>query len=163
MKCVMCDNQKPLKSKSVTMKYKECGLDNVTLHGVAIHRCNQCGEEYYGFGDLEQLHTIIARVLVFKKDLLDGKELRFLRTYLGFSSSVFAERVGIAKETLSRFENKKQPITKTFDLLVRALVTTKLPDHNYDSHDWWLNQQRKSFKQIELNSKDGAWELKKAA
>lgn len=163
MKCVMCDNPKSLKTKAITIKYKESGLENVTLHGVEAHKCGRCGEEYYGFGDLEQLHGLIARVLVFKKGLLNGKELRFLRTYLGFSGSVFAERVGIAKETLSRFENNKQPMTKTFDLLVRALVTTKLPNRDYDSHDWWLNQQRKSLKQIELNAKNGGWELKEAA
>ena len=163
MKCVHCENKKILKRKTITMKYKQCGLENVTLHGVDYFKCDRCGEEYFGFGDQEKLHTLIAKALTLKKRLLDGGELRFLRTYLGLASAVFAVRLGMSKETISRFENNKQPITKTFDILMRALVATKLPDRDYDFHDWWLKQESKDFKRIELNAEKNGWHLKWAA
>ncbi len=163
MKCVLCENKKELKRKKITMKYKQCGLDNVTLRGVEYFKCNRCGEEYFGFGDQEKLHALIARALILKGESLKGRELRFLRTYLGFAGAVFATRLGVSKETVSRFENDKQPISKTFDLLVRALVATKLPDRDYDFHDWWLKQEGKNFKRIELNAEKNGWHLKLAA
>lgn len=163
MRCVMCENKKKLKKSRITIKYKECGLDNVTLHGVDSHKCDQCGEEYLGFGDQEQLHSLIAKALTLKKGILTGKELRFLRTFLGLSSAMFAVRVGISKETISRFENDRQPISKTFDVLVKSLVANKLPDRDYDFHDRWLNQQGIDIKRIELNAERDGWHLKMAA
>lgn len=163
MRCVMCDNKKGLKKSRATIKYKECGLDNVTLHGVECHKCDQCGEEYYGFGDQEQLHSLISRALIFKKGILNGKELRFLRTFLGLSGAMFAARVAVSKETISRFETGSRPISKTFDILVKSLVANKLPDRDYDFHDHWLNQQGKNFKLIELNAEKDGWHLKLAA
>lgn len=163
MKCVMCDNRKSLKNRKISIKYKDCGLDHVTLQGVDYEKCQKCGEEYFGFGNVEQLHALIAVALISKKELLAGKELRFLRTYLDLSSSHFAERVGIAKETLSRFENNKQVVSKTFDLLVRALVATKIPGHVYNFQDWWLREHRMSYRRIELKAKNNRWKLKLAA
>lgn len=163
MNCVLCDNKKALKKQTTTVKYKQSGLDNVTLQGVEYYKCDLCGEEYFGFGDQEKLHAIIARVLIFKKDPLNGKELRFLRTYLGLSSALFAVRVGLTKETVSRFENGKFPISKTLDVLARSLVANKLPDRDYDFHDWWLHQQGKKVKRIVLNTDKNGWHLKEAA
>ncbi|MDP2599904.1 MAG: YgiT-type zinc finger protein [Deltaproteobacteria bacterium] len=163
MHCVLCDNKKVLKKQATTVKYKQSGLDNVTLQGVEYYKCDQCGEEYFGFGDQEKLNAIIARVLIFKKDPLNGKELRFLRTYLGLSSAMFAMRVGLTKETVSRFENNKFPISKTLDVLVRSLVANKLPDRDYDFHDWWMRQQGKKVKRIILNTDKNGWRLKEAA
>lgn len=163
MKCVMCDSKKDLKKTAITMKYKACGLDNVTLHGVDYHKCNQCGEEYYGFGDQEQLHSLIAQALISKKSVLKDKELRFLRTFLGLSSAMFAARVDVSKETISRFENGSRPISKTFDILVKSLVANKLPNRDYDFHDYWLKQKGRDFKLIELNAEKDGWHLKQAA
>ena len=55
MKCSMCENNKALKKSFVTVKYKASGLDNVTLTQVEHYKCEQCGEEYFKYGDLEKL------------------------------------------------------------------------------------------------------------
>ena len=159
MKCIMCDNKKELKKAKTTMKYKQCGLDNVVLHGVEYFKCEQCGEEYYGFGDQESLHSLIAKALIMKKSVLRGGELKFLRTFLGLSSAILAARVGVTKETISRYEHEKYPIPKTFDLLMKSLVANKLPDRSYDFHDAWLNKHSKDFKRIELNAEKDGWKL----
>lgn len=104
MKCSMCENKKTLSKSHITVKYKECGLENVTLVGVGCFKCDQCGEEYMHYGDLEKLHSVIANVLLRKSDLLTGKEIRFLRKHLGYSGAMFARLIGYSHETISRIE-----------------------------------------------------------
>lgn len=163
MKCVMCDNPAPLKRRPTTVKYKESGLDNVTLHGVEYHKCDRCGEEYFGYGDMEKLHQLIAGLLIEKKGLLTGKEIRFLRTYLGYSGAVFAKFTDYTPESISRMENGKMDIKKTFDRLVRSLVLDKLPDRDYDLHDLWLQEKGKVLKRISLKAKNENWVVQEAA
>lgn len=163
MKCVMCNNPKPLKKKFITKKYTECGLDNVILKGIECHKCEVCGEEYFGFHNMDQLHAEIARALITKKGPLVGKEIRFLRTYLGYAGAVFAKLIGYRHETLSRIENHKQSSTKTLDILVRSLVANKFPDRNYKLHDMWLKEEGTPFKRIELKSQKDGWHIKLAA
>jgi putative zinc finger/helix-turn-helix YgiT family protein len=165
MKCVMCDNNKLLKKQKTTKKYKESGLDNVTLHGVEYYKCDKCGEEYYGYGDQESLHALIARVLILKKELLTGKEVRFLRTYLGYSTTMFASLTCYTVESISRFETNDRDVSDKFDILVRAIVALKLPDpdRDYDLHDLWLNKQGESYNRIELNAKRNGWSVELAA
>lgn len=163
MTCSMCDNKKPLKRETITHKYKECGLSNVTLVGVEHYRCEQCGEEYFGFGNMEKLHEAIAHVLLRKKDLLTGAEVRFLRKHLGYSGTLFAKLIGYDDSTLSRLENGAQPITRTFDHLIRFTVASKLPDRNYDLHDMILKGEGIEASRIELAATaKGEWEVKAA-
>ena len=163
MTCSMCDNTKGLKGKKVTHKYKESGLDNVTLIGVEHFRCDQCGEEYFSFGLIEELHEAIAHVLLRKKDLLTGSEVRFLRKHLGYSGTMFAKLIGYDDSTLSRLENGAQPITRTFDHLVRFSVASKIPDRNYDLHDLILKGEGVDASRIELTSSArGGWKFKVA-
>jgi putative zinc finger/helix-turn-helix YgiT family protein len=159
----MCENKEELKKGVTTLRYKDCGLENVTLHGVEYFKCPDCGEVYYSFGDIEKLHQTIARVLIQKKTLLNGHEVRFLRSYLGYSGTYFARLTGYAKESISRMENGKQKIIKPFDRLVRSMVATRLPDRDYHWHDLWLREEGKSLKRIELRAKNKGWILEEAA
>ncbi len=163
MKCTMCENPKPLKKERITIKYKECGLDNVTLIGITYYKCHQCGEEYFSYGNIEDLHKIIAQVLLRKSGLLTGKEVRFLRKQLGYSGQMFAKLIGYEHETLSRLENAKQPITPAFDRVIRFSVAERIHDRNYDLHEAILKGGEK-FRRIELTSTShGDWKLKLAA
>lgn len=159
MKCVMCENKKPLKKQHVTKKYTDSGLDNVTLHGVEYYKCNVCGEEYYGFGDQEQLHRLISQILIQKDGRLTGKECRFLRTFLGFSTQMFSRVSHYEVETISRMENGKSDVSDKYDVLIRLMVANKIPDRNYDLHDWLLRKNLKKITRIEFTSKKGEWKL----
>ena len=163
MRCVECDNNQQLKEEQVTVRYQDCGLDNVILYGVQHSRCENCGEEYYGFGDLDRLHNLIARIVISKKGPVNEKELRFLRKRLGYSGAMFAERIGINPQTLSRYENGKLDIPRSIDIMLRSLVGNSLPDRAYDLHDILLNQKGKAVKKIELESDGGEWSIRKAA
>ena len=163
MLCTSCTYDKTLKSTRITHKYRESGLDNVTLHGIQYEKCPKCGEEYFGYGDMEQLHALIARVLVSKKMPLTFREAKFLRKFLGLSGSEYAARIDVAHETVSRYETGKLKIPTQYDTLLRALVATKLPDRDYDLHDSILHLKGPVLKRISLSAGDGIWTLKKSA
>jgi len=165
MKCCNCENKKELKKEITNYKYKECGLDNVVLMGVSIIKCEMCGEEYYNFGDIEQLHNKIAELLLTKSDLFTGKEIRFLRKNLGYSGAMFAHLIGYSHETLSRIENGAQKVNESFDRLVRFAVADRLPkNRDYDLHDTILNNCGQKLVRIELHRTiKGDWKEKLAA
>lgn len=160
MKCSLCKSDKPMKTVGIVHRYKESGLDNVILHGVPESRCENCGEVYHSFGNLDKLHTAIAKFLIRKASILTGKETRFLRKYLGYSSAVFAKLVGYEIEHLSRIENGKTPVQNIFDHLVRALVAEKIPDRDYDLHDLFLEGKLMKIEWLELSLKGKEWKLK---
>ena len=163
MMCSMCENTNPLKTTSITYRYKDCGLDNIILNGVKESRCEQCGEVYYNFGNIDSLHKIIAGHLIQKSDTLTGREVRFLRKFLGYSSAVFAKLVGYEVEHLSRIENGKSAVQSTFDHLVRLLVAKKFPDRQYDLHDLFLDGKAMKLEWLEFSLNGKSWELDKVA
>ncbi len=160
MKCTMCENDQELKFHSKTHKYKESGLENVILHGVLEAHCPKCGEIYLNFGNLEELHKIIAMQLIKKATLLIGKEIRFLRKYLGYSGSVFSKLVGYEVAHLSRIENGKSPVQEVFDRLIRVLVLEKMPERKYKLQDLFLQNKFQKLEWLEfiLTGKD--WKVK---
>ena len=165
MRCSSCQSKRDLKKLSINYKYKACGLDNVVLLGVSVMRCEDCGEEYYNFGDIEKLHKKIAEILLTKSDLLTGKEIRFLRKNLGYSGAMFAHLIGYSHESLSRIENRAQKLTESFDRLVRFAVADKLPkNRNHDLHNLILNNSGQKLLKIELiRTPSGDWKEKLVA
>jgi len=163
MKCSMCESTKNLKLTSITHKYKECGLDNVILHGVKESRCEECGEVYLNFGDIEKLHQLIATHLVQKAEMLTGKEIRFLRKHLGYSGSVFSKLVGYEVEHLSRIENGKATVQETFDRLVRYLVKERMLDRDYVLQDLFLEGKLMKMQWLEFSLSGKEWKYKKAS
>lgn len=164
MKCTMCDNDKKLSKEILpTYKYKDSGLDNVILHGVTVYRCEQCGEEYLELGNIEQLHNLIASMLIKKDSTLNGKEIRFLRKNLGYSAAVFAKLVGYENEHLSRIENGKNAVQEVFDRLVRMLVLERLPDRKYHIQDLFLEGKLIPLDWLEFSMARKEWAIAKAS
>lgn len=114
-----------------TWPYKECGLSDVKLLNVPVHRCPKRGEVEVVIPRLPELHRLLAELLTRKPDALIGEEFRFLRKHLGFSSSDFAKKLGVTLETVSRWESAKHPVHPVADRLVRLLVATSRPVDHY--------------------------------
>ena len=161
MKCLNCDYEQSLKREVRNIKYDECGLDNVTLVGVEYHRCPNCGEEYFGYPKIDQLHSVIAKALILKKNPLRGNEFRFLRKYLGFSRDVFAKRIDRVSETISRYETGEREIPKDLDILMRSLVAIKTPDRDYDFHEIFVEHgsKKETKSLIKIKAVDSEWQL----
>lgn len=163
MQCPSCDTKKAMKLEIIVHRFKESGLDNIILHGVRFFRCSHCGESIYDFGNLLQLNSLITDCLLKKKELLSGKEIRFLRTYVGYSSESFAKIIGLDKTSFSRIENERAKVSNQVNMAVRFIVGGKLIDRNYDLHDLFnalendhlLSLQNTQFKV----STKGYWQL----
>lgn len=166
MECPSCSSKKAMKSEVITHKFKESGLDNVTLIGVKSYRYNECGEVVYDFGDLNQLNRLIADTLLRKQGHLTGREIRFLRSYVGYSSEMFAKILGYDKTSWSRIENDRSKVSNQVNMAVRWAVAGKLADRDYDVHDLVLaveNEEFVNFNNVHFKAARGGWQLLKGA
>jgi putative zinc finger/helix-turn-helix YgiT family protein len=131
MKCTECGGT--LKVTGTTHRYVESGLSDVVLHGVSVRKCGRCGAEEVAIPNIEGLHRRIAAELVSRSSALSAAELRFLRQFLGHSSKDFAKTLGVAPETLSRWENASRDIPPVVDRVVRLLVVNTEPRTDYSA------------------------------
>lgn len=131
MRCAKCGGH--LRVTGSTHRYAESGLPYVVLHGVSVRKCQECGEEEVAIPNIAGLHRCIAALLVARKSALAAPEFRFLRQFLGHSSKDFAKTLGVAPETLSRWENASRDIPPVVDRVVRLLVVNTPPRTDYSS------------------------------
>ena len=111
--------------------YTECGLKNIWLDGVYL---DEEGDPV--IPHLIQLHEEIAKGLALQKKRLSGSEIRFLRTHIGLSGTDFAKKiVKVSPETVSRWENDKQTMDASTELLLRMLVLKKISFSDYEFDD----------------------------
>lgn len=102
--------------------YTECGLENIFLKDVEVLGCPKCNEEELVIPNLEQLHRLIANLVASQEQRLSPEEIRFLRSNLGFSGIGFSNAIGVAAETVSRWENGRENIKLSHERLLRILV-----------------------------------------
>jgi len=134
MKCEACGG--PITTeRNVVRRYEIGGLPHVELHGVEVTRCAQCGKEGMTIPRIGQLHRVLAEAIVRQHRMLAPVEIRFLRKHLGLSAADFAQRMGVARETVSRWETGAQPMGAVADRLLRLLVVTHEPTESYAVDD----------------------------
>jgi putative zinc finger/helix-turn-helix YgiT family protein len=109
------------------------GID-VVLMNIEVRHCQACGEELEVIPNIELLHKAIARDLAKSGNRLRAGEIRFLRTYLGYSSSDFSRFMGVSAETVSRWESKGAPkrMALSAERLLRLMVLQDEPIRSYD-------------------------------
>ncbi len=132
MKCTECG--RVMTSRRCDHRYVECGLRNVVLKDVQIRHCGNCGNEELGIRRIEELHRVVAHVIAMKHERLRPAEIRFLRKSLGLSGVDFARKMGVAPETVSRWERKDKPLamSRSAERLLRVLVFFEEPVEQYD-------------------------------
>jgi putative zinc finger/helix-turn-helix YgiT family protein len=130
MKCTQCDGAMKV-TKDARHRYDESGLKNILLMGVEVRRCDECGEIEVAIPALEQLHQLLARTLILKHDRLTADEIRFLRKHLGLTGVGMAARMGVARETVSRWETGAGKMDAPAERLLRMMVATTEPMTDY--------------------------------
>lgn len=135
MKCDDCGTPVAIEPGSVR-RYDIGGLPHVELHGVVVARCQGCGKETLTIPRISQLHRILAEGFVTQRRMLAPPEIRFLRKHIGLSAVEFAQRMGVTRETVSRWETGAQPMGAVADRLLRLLVVTHDPTESYAVDDF---------------------------
>ncbi|MBN2358061.1 MAG: hypothetical protein JXR83_01320 [Deltaproteobacteria bacterium] len=155
MKCVMCGTK--LRAIKGAPTY-DLGLDRpIVLVGADAAQCPNCGEKYVGVPQVEELHRLVAQSVANKKARLTPREIRYLRTWLGYSGAEFAREVGVTKETVCRWErvDAPAPMGRAAELLLRLMVATRSPRHSYPLKEWGADEVEPATCRVKLA--DGKW------
>ncbi len=111
---------------------------NLDFNGVAlvegvVFECPECDERYEGFERVEALSRTVAHHIARRVERLTPAEVRFLRKYLGYSGKDFAGFLGVAPETVSRWESSSSPKTMTLstEKLLRYMALNDKPICDY--------------------------------
>lgn len=107
------------------LHYRACGLDNVYLCS-GYTREEIAGEMYTSVKDADDLHKAIARHLVLRRKVLSGKEIRFLRKFMGLTQAQLADFLSISDQSVARYEKEQSPLEGSSDRLLRILALGKI-------------------------------------
>ncbi len=105
-----------------THHYKESGLPNVYLQGVEVADCAACGNTDITIPHPRKVHRAITLAIAKSPARLTGRELRFLRTHLGYSGDQLAAYLHTDKTKISKWEKGEDRIGPSNDRLIRLLV-----------------------------------------
>jgi putative zinc finger/helix-turn-helix YgiT family protein len=103
--------------------FQESGLDNVTLLNVEVQKCEDCKERIVSVPQAKQLLSLIGERIILKPTTLSGPEIRFLRKNIFLKTEEFAHILGVARQTVSRWENGHSNPVKPEDRLIRLVYS----------------------------------------
>ncbi len=127
--------------------------------------CPECGEEEVVIPKIEELHGVIAKSISKRPGQLQPREIRFLRTFLGYSSVDFARLLGVTPETVSRWEKLRNPqkMAKPSERLLRMLAQFAEPSRTYDLEQILLPDSARSGPwALRFSQAGGEWALNEA-
>ena len=134
MKCEECGGALSVERNAIR-RYEIGGLPHIELQGIEVTHCTKCGRESIAIPRIGQLHRAIAETLVTQRRMLAHLEIRFLRKHIGVSGNDFAQMMGVARETVSRWETGAQAMGAVADRLLRMLIVTHEPTESYAVDD----------------------------
>lgn len=120
-KCVMCAAQLTPHRENYPLK----ALPGTVLRDITVWRCGECGEYEVEIPRLEALLRTVAGMVIERASRLTADEVVFLRSFLGLTQADLAARLGIAPETLSRYEHGELMGRQT-DRLLRMIVAHEI-------------------------------------
>lgn len=152
-------------AKRETYKYDSCGLPYVTLRNVEVRRCSLCGDVSVVIPRMEELHRLIAMIVVRKTAPLAPSEIKYLRKYIGLSQKDFSRAMGVSPETTCRWESDKA-MGAAADRLLRVMVVISQPvfDYSIDTLKQIVpSKQRPTPVHLDLAIVKNEWKSQKAA
>ncbi len=131
---------------------------NIIVKGVEVRRCSDCDEEEIGFPAIEGMHKTIANALARKPGRLTPAEIRFLRTFLGHSSTDFAGLMAVTLETVSRWERSdgRYPMKTSHERALRFLAILGRRVRSYRLERTGIEDRTSEM--LVLDQSGGRWE-----
>jgi transcriptional regulator with XRE-family HTH domain len=87
------------------------------------------GEEVLDI-DMHKLQIAVLKLLIFKTTPLIGEQLRFIRKYLGMSTTEFAKKFGVTHPTIIKWEKNQNSINPATDFYIRLYVLQKIQEED---------------------------------
>ena len=120
MKCIECGTQTNDRlldrELMVELPYR------VVLRDSPAAVCPKCGEEYVGIQSPTETFLGLAQWIAKRPGRLHCSEVRFIRNALAWTQEQLGRKLGVAPETVSRWENGKKPVGYQSELALRFLV-----------------------------------------
>jgi len=168
--CEACETEVVFKNIKVSSyQYSESGLDNVFLINIPALECPNCGHQSVIIPRPEELHRILAEAIVRKPFKLSGKEIRFLRTALGYSGSDFSKEVKFDYFHFNKVENGHLAVSDELDKEIRLkyLSLRGVPKRTYQALQTALSEvlhpKEVGTKSVTLKFQSDEWTLPKVA
>ncbi len=168
--CEACETEVVFKNiKISSYQYSESGLDNVFLMNIPALECPYCGQQSVIIPRPEGLHRMIAEAVVRKPFKLTGKEIRFLRTALGYSGSDFSNEVKFDYFHFNKVENGHLAVSDELDKEIRLkyLSLRGVPKRTYkalqDALSNILHPKEAGTKSVTLKFQSDEWKIPTAA
>lgn len=106
-------------------RYTESGLDNVMIRGMTVP-VDDAGEEVYSIPNVRGLHNVIVRCVITRVRGLSPKDIRFLRTEMGYTQAQLAGLLKKDHQTIGRWERGEIPMDQNAEFAIRMLAKDKL-------------------------------------
>jgi DNA-binding transcriptional regulator YiaG len=106
-------------------RYAESGLDNVIIAGIDV-LIDDAGEEVCSIPNINGLHKAIAHAIIAHAHGISGKELRFLRTEMGYTQDELADKLHVTRLSISRWERGEVQMDSQTEFMIRMLAAEKL-------------------------------------
>jgi len=147
MKCQQCELGEFVETQE-NYHYRECGLDNVTIVGLSVRKCPECGNIMPLVPNIEGLHDALARAIINKDGALTPAEIVFLRKSMGWSGTIFARNMHCDRAQISKWEHGAVAMSKPYDLLLREMVVSgkKITDYHRAELNWRKDAQPHPFR-----------------
>ena len=110
------------------MDFADLGVPVRVSNGAQLITCEECGAAETVIESLKELIVTAAVALSFVPYKLNDEEIRFCRKAIGKSGKDLALLLGVKPETVSRWENGKQPINDATEKIFRQIVVVELKD-----------------------------------
>lgn len=120
-KCILCGSEMTPHRENHALK----ALPGTVLRDIIVWRCEECGEYEIEIPRLDALLHTVAAMVIERASRLTADEVIFLRDFLGFTQTQLAARLGVAPETLSRYEHGELMGRQT-DRLLRMIVAHEI-------------------------------------
>jgi transcriptional regulator with XRE-family HTH domain len=106
-------------------RYVECGLENVVISGASFVEDDN-GDTVIRIPNVLGLHRAIATGIITRKAMMNGREMRFLRSEMGMTQSELAEMIHREPLTVSRWERSENEIDANAETLIRLHAIDQL-------------------------------------
>ena len=157
MTCLSCgSNEIQTQNENIPL----VGLPTVILVGVAVARCQNCGDYEIAIPRHSRLIEIVSLAILNKKGKLTGNEIRWLRARIGWTGVQLARHVGVSQESVSKWERGHVCQSRMADRLIRLLAARHINSELYPDQALPLvSGSERNELQLRLQFVDSDWIL----